>query len=433
MTYLSRRIKLSDASIRRLEPPAPGQREVVYWDATEPGFGIRLRRPTERARINASFILQRDLHGKAVKVTIGRYGPWTVDQARKRARELKVEMDRGENPNERQRRERTQARRAEQQGLTLADAVTLHLENMVAKNRSPVSIGHMENETEKYLADQMPRPLLDLDGQACRDVHKRLTKAHGIYIANRVLRHVRAAWNTAARVHDHVPERNPTKAVVFHQEHERDNPIAWDELPAWWAAVLAMRNPVLRDLQLFYLFTGLRRNDGKSVRWEHLDFDAGTVHRPNPKGGKAKAFTVPVCSYVLDLLRRRREDNRLLFGDDGGFVFPSRNRKGETTCVRDGREQRYDKKGKKLPSLPSPHRLRHTFATAGHEAYLRELDLMILMNHSRPKVRGNVTRGYVHPSLDHLRCCAEKVATFLLEKAGAEATIHNLYARSSVG
>ena len=68
--------------------------------------------------------------------------------------------------------------------------------------------------------------------------------------------------------------------------------------------------------------------------------------------------------------------------------------------------------------MPSPHRLRHTFATAGHEAYLRELDLGILMNHSRPKSRGDSTRGYVHPSVDHLRECVEKVAAFLLEKAG---------------
>ncbi len=310
MTYLARRLKLSDASIRRLDPPAPGKREIVFWDTLEAGLGIRVRHPRRPGQINATFILQRDLHGKSVKVTIGRYGPWTVDQARKRARALKVDMDTGENPNEAKRSARDAARVAEQQAITLGDAVNLHLEDMRAKERSPVSIGHMEHETEKYLSDRMRRPLLDLDGTACRSIHKSLTKAHGIYIANRVLRHVRAAWNTAARIHEHVPPRNPVKAVVFHQERERDDPIAWDDLPAWWAAVNEMRNPVLRDLQLFYLFTGLRRNDGKSVRWEHLDLNAGTVFRPNPKGGARKAFTVPVCEFVLDILRRREEENQ---------------------------------------------------------------------------------------------------------------------------
>lgn len=129
-------------------------------------------------------------------------------------------------------------------------------------------------------------------------------------------------------------------------------------------------------------------------------------------------WTVPVSGFVLDLLKRRRAENEVLLGDDGGWVFPTRTRAGERTCVRDARAQRHDAAGKKLPSLPSPHRLRHTFATAGHEAYLRELDLAILMNHSRPSARGRVTQGYVHPSLDHLRDCVERVARFLLTKAG---------------
>ncbi|MCA8941241.1 MAG: hypothetical protein KDB80_01665 [Planctomycetes bacterium] len=41
------------------------------------------------------------------------------------------------------------------------------------------------------------------------------------------------------------------------------------------------------------------------------------------------------------------------------------------------------------------------------------------MNHAKPKARGNVTRGNVHPSIDHLRDAAEDVADFLREKAGA--------------
>ena len=52
--------------------------------------------------------------------------------------------------------------------------------------------------------------------------------------------------------------------------------------------------------------------------------------------------------------------------------------------------------------------------------YLREVDLKILMNHSLPRDGGNVTRGYVHPSTEHLQECVEKLATFLLAKAGVE-------------
>jgi integrase len=178
-------------------------------------------------------------------------------------------------------------------------------------------------------------------------------------------------------------------------------------------------NPIRRDLNLFYLVTGLRRDDGKSVLWEHVDFDAGTIHRPKPKGGVDRAFTVPVSTFVLELLRRRREENLLLFPDgDAGLVFPGRRLGGRIKPIHEARVQVYDEEGNKTRPLPSPHRLRHTFATAGHEAYLRELDLKILMNHAQPL--GNVTHGYVRASVGHLRACVETVAAFLLEKAGVD-------------
>lgn len=53
-----------------------------------------------------------------------------------------------------------------------------------------------------------------------------------------------------------------------------------------------------------------------------------------------------------------------------------------------------------------------------HEAYLREIDLELLMNHTLPSQDKNVPHGYLHPLLGHLRGCVEKVTKFLLKKAG---------------
>ena len=73
---------------------------------------------------------------------------------------------------------------------------------------------------------------------------------------------------------------------------------------------------------------------------------------------------------------------------------------------------------RRSPVPTHPHALRHTFATAGYEAMLRELDLKILMNHAAPK--GDITRRYVHVGDEHLRECAERVVGFLLAKAGVQ-------------
>jgi integrase len=44
---------------------------------------------------------------------------------------------------------------------------------------------------------------------------------------------------------------------------------------------------------LFLVSTGLRSLDARTLRREHVDFAAGTLPRPRPKGGEDQAFTVP--------------------------------------------------------------------------------------------------------------------------------------------
>ena len=101
----------------------------------------------------------------------------------------------------------------------------------------------------------------------------------------------------------------------------------------------------------------------------------------------------------------------------GGWAFPSLNMQGQVTYVAQGKEQRYNKEGKKVEYLPSPHRLRDTFASAAHEARIHPLDLKVLMNH-RLASSDDVTEGYIRPSVEHLRESIECVAEFLVGKMG---------------
>lgn len=110
-----------------------------------------------------------------------------------------------------------------------------------------------------------------------------------------------------------------------------------------------------RDWNLFALFTAARRDDVKRLRWEHVDLERGTVHFPCPK----KAYTIPVCTFLVDLLRKRKAENRIQFGDEGGWVFPSRHRTEGVTHLRQPAEFGYVD-GKKVPVLPRPHALRRT-------------------------------------------------------------------------
>lgn len=405
------RFKLTKTTVdARCLPPRVGEvtgkgkavQQRIYWDDELAGFGVVVGQRTK------SYILQRDLHGRSVRVTIGRHGVWTPDMARKRARELTVEMDRGNNPNE-------QAREDAARGVVLDEVIGMHEARMKARRAQAGSIALFRDEMARLLSDWMRRPVAEISPNDCAKRHERLTKENGPYIANRVMAQFRAVYNTARKRMRDLPP-NPVDGVTFNELRRRREPVDGTDLAAWNTKVLALGNPVRRDLQLLILFTGLRSTDAKTVRWEHVDFDHGTLHRPKPKGGEDRAFTIPVAKCVLEMLQARQAENKILFdahGGDGGWAFPTLDNDGKVSHVVEVKEQRVTKK-KKYNHLPSPHRLRDTFATACHEAGLTKLDTKVLMNHSLAS--GDVTEGYIRQGMEHLRECVEKVAAHLRKK-----------------
>lgn len=412
---MTNRLKLTNESIKKhCLPPGPDdltsrgnpRTECFYWDTELRGFGIVARAASR------TFVVQKDVRGRSVRVTIGRFPDWTADAARKEARARIVEMDAGGNPNKRKREEAVR-------GVTLAEALQWHFDAMRADDCAERSIESMEYEVGLYLSDWLTRPLADITRNDCATRHRRITERHGPYSANRAMRFFRAAYNTADKRQEQGLPRCPVVAVKFNKEKRRQEPIPWSRLPEWAQAIDSIENPIRRDLQYFVLFTGLRCGDARTVRWEHInlgdepvllgkvEIPPGCIHRPKPKGGEDRAFTVPLSTPALEILRRRRADNHLLFPDDGGWVFPTRDMKGRVTHVKEMKEKPIEPFGK----IPSPHRLRDTFATAASEAGLETREVKVMMNHVLP--RGDVTDGYIRHSEEHLRARAEQVAEFL--------------------
>lgn len=377
-------------------------RAYFVWDTEQPGFGLRVGRSTK------SFVVQRDLPGgRSRRVTIGRYPAWSVPEARKEARALIVQFDRGVDP-------AVARREAAVRGITLREARAAHVDRMRHRDCSPRSIECLEGEVERHLGDWLDRPLREISPADVQRRHRRITTGSGPYVANRVGRHLRAIWNTCRRTHRDLGDP-PTSAIDWNKQRRRREPIAWDALPAWLAEVEQLP-PVRRDYNFFVLLTGLRATDAKTVRWEHVDFEAGTLHRPQPKGGVDRAFTIPLSSAALDVLQRRRDENCAQFADlggDAGWAFPCVVRREGRRCIVELQEtkEKRTKDGKKRTALPTPHRLRDTFASAAHEARVHPMDLKILMNHRLPS--GDVTEGYIRPSEEHLRTAVDAIAGFL--------------------
>ncbi len=404
MTNAKRRFRFSTSSIAK-HAVAPETGDAIYFDdrADPPGFGIRVG----KARPNGepptrTWCLQTDVHGKTRRWSLGRFPTMGLDEARERARDwFKAARD-GRDP---------EAKPAE--GATLRDAFERHVRAMKTNRKQPRSISDAEYDAKHYWGNYLDRALHSFSRVELDDIHQALTRDRGPAAADRACRLFRAAWRNMMRLHETLPD-SPTRGIIWNGHSEERKPIAWSVFPEFWATIeREVKNPVRADLVRMLCLTGLRSLDCRSIVWSDiagLDTDAPTLHRPNPKGGPKAAFTIPLSAPVARILRRRRDENSVLF-PNSAFVFPTIGRDGKVTHVHNCEEDALRGFGY------TPHIARHTFASACAEAGIEVPATKHLLNH-RSK---DITEHYQKLSMEFLRGEAEKVARFLLGKAQAKA------------
>jgi integrase len=71
-----------------------------------------------------------------------------------------------------------------------------------------------------------------------------------------------------------------------------------------------------RDVLLLALFTGMRRSEIISLKWQHLDLTGGTLAIPRIKNGDP--LELPLSGFLIGLLHKRQA----LVGQSS-WVFPS--------------------------------------------------------------------------------------------------------------
>lgn len=376
MAKTSLQVKITKTVADEAQPTivdgAPRQR--LYLDSELKGFGLCVGAKAK------TFFVQRDIAGKTVRVTVGRYGVFTVAQAREDARELLIKMTKGINPNREKERRRTVS-------MTLEDALSMHLDSN--KQHAKRTTGNYRYLVDQYLSDWLKRPLIELTRKDCRDRHQKIGTDNGPYAANSALRVVRATYNTALKVNEELGV-NPTIAVDWYPEERRKAAIPSAKIAAWYSEVLQLTNVIRRDYLLFVLFTGLRRENASSVCWEHVDWDNRALLIPEPKGGRP--FMLPLPDVLIDLLKSRQgcETTSSIF-PKSPWVFPAESESGHIAEPREDFTVNF-----------TIHGLRNTFITVAESLDVSPYAIKMLVNHSTPD-KQDVTAGYITPELERLR------------------------------
>lgn len=490
---MARRVYLTEDAVRKCKAEAAkAGKPVVFTDDRLRGFLFKANGES------GTWYVQRDVAGKSVRVALGRAGDGrTASDFRDLAEKVRGELgdankaaatdpveaarmvakvrerlDRKGAP--KRPNARTDAPQAAQvdgeaatgpaqpdewESFTLAQAIEEHAANMRARKRAR-SVDQMRDEMKRYLGEWLPRPIASITKRECIDRHRKVTADHGPVVANKAFKMLRAVWNSAAeRFEADEHAMNPVRKFrkVWNEERQ-GKPLPWEALPDWAARVNGLGNTVRRDWQWFVLLTALRSLDARTVRWdevnltdkptwyvnaegERIALPPKSMHRPCPKGGERKAFTVPLSGQVVEILLRRQAENPTLFGDDQGWVFPTRDKEGRVVHLREPKEQGYqrdaegkvarfsrnaagewvpDPKGRprKFTSFATPHALRRTFASTGDEEGVNVSERVMkgLLNHTPDST--NMNHRYNTPSIDAMRAATEKVSAFLIRKAG---------------
>jgi hypothetical protein len=87
--------KLTESSVKALEPPGRGAR--LIWDSDLTGFAVRVFAPTKAHPKGArTFLVSYWLNGTERRFRIGSFPDWSVTAARAEAKAVRQRVDRGE-------------------------------------------------------------------------------------------------------------------------------------------------------------------------------------------------------------------------------------------------------------------------------------------------------------------------------------------------
>lgn len=400
-------MKLTKTTIDQLESPEKGYR--IYWDSALPGFGVRVTAAGAK-----SFILQKRIGTKETRMTIGRYGPLTLEQARAQAKGLLGQIATGGDPVADKARQKIAA-------TTLQKALDDYLETRkTLKDSTRKDYAHSLTWGSK---DWLRKSITAITPDMVLKRHAKLGERSKAQ-ANLWARYLRAVMNYAANRYTDNEGRavlvdNPVRIIgktrAWFEVKRRTGWIQPHELRPWWEAVQGLANDAARDYLVTLLLTGMRKEEGLGLRWADVDLKAKTLTLRDTKNHED--HVLPMGSWLAAMIEARPRR--------GEFVFQTS--RGRMSNLRHNLEQVRNDSGVKFII----HDLRRTFGTIAESLDVPGYALKRLLNHKTGAA--DVTGGYLQVTTDRLRAPMQKIEDYILRAAGAKDTAQVIALPERVG
>ncbi|MEE8059032.1 MAG: tyrosine-type recombinase/integrase [Pseudomonadales bacterium] len=292
------------------------------------------------------------------------------------------------------------------------------LNDFIAERRpSERYLNDIKNKCGGLLGDLLDEPLHAITAEQVKTVYLKQVGKGQTQLHN-AMRILRSVWNWAQAKYDESDLflRNPvTRAmkqlgVNINRTNRCTDRLDDTDFKLYLRAVLSLRaNDHTsgfrngRDALLFMLFSGVRITGTVTINVDDIDLNKKTF-KITKKGGER--VELPLNSVTEAIIRNRLPH----LPNDTQYLFPGIAGRGyyqDTSAVR--------KIVKETSGVSvTNHDLRRTYKTIGTELDINKVLVDELLSHAREGVDAH----YIHPSMTKLRESSQKIADYVVNKAG---------------
>ncbi|HAT8251899.1 TPA: DUF4102 domain-containing protein [Legionella pneumophila] len=395
-------IKLTKTVVDKIKP-VEGKDQTFYRDEQLKGFALRVTSSGVK-----SFVVETRVANKVKRITLGKYGQITAEEARKQAKHLLGQIAKGDDPIAEKKINKIKS-------ITLKEAFHDYLK--ARKDLKPLTIKDYQSILKQVISDWFDKPLMNITREMIAKRHAQYGQTNSKARANYAMRVLRAVFNFAAHEYQ-LEDGQPIIAInpVEYLSHTRswyrvdrkNTMIKSHQLAAWHEGLTRLceqedysQAMMWKDYFLLVLFTGLRRTEAASLCWRDVDFKDKTFTVQDTKN--REVHTLPMSDFLYELFLRRKQFKM------NEFVFPSPSKTGHVIDPRKAMLKVAELSGVSF----TVHDLRRTFATTAESLDLPAYALKRLLNH---KMNTDVTAGYIVRDVERLRKPMQRISDFLVRQ-----------------
>jgi len=302
------KIAFTVASLAKIVCP-PGEIRAYARDTKTPGLTF-----CRSASGKGVFALYKRINGRPARIKLGDCPPMTIEQARKQAAILTMQIATGSDPQEAKRQARGES--------SLQDLFDDYLEKHAKQFKRERSWQDDEKLFKRYLTVWKARPLSAIRYEDVEALHLKIGKDHGKYASNRALSLLSAMYNLRGRAMGFTGQ-NPCRGIRKFKEQSRERFLQGDELPKFFQSLKDHPDQAMADFFLILLFTGARRGNVQSMRWDDINLPSCVWMLPGEITKNGRPLTVALAAPAVEILSRRYNER-----GESPYVFPSHSETG---------------------------------------------------------------------------------------------------------